>query len=61
MLPRTVSQGYRVGSWNTTARSGPGAVTARPSTRTSPADAASKPATMLSTVVLPQPLGPSRQ
>src|SRR3546814_7443167 len=36
-LRSTVAQGISAKSWNTKARSGPGPVTGRPSTRTSPA------------------------
>src|SRR5439155_24327939 len=43
--------------WKTTPRSAPGAATASPSTATCPAVGATKPATALSTVVLPQPDG----
>src|SRR5262245_9646495 len=39
-------------------RSAPGASTRRPSSSTSPALGASSPATMRSSVLLPQPLGP---
>src|SRR5262249_47173715 len=46
-------------SWNTTARSGPGFVTSRPSTRMRPALAAIKPSTTERNVVLPQPDGPT--
>src|SRR5262249_3829423 len=46
-------------SWNTTARSGPGFVTTRPSTRMRPALAAIKPSATERNVVLPQPDGPT--
>src|SRR5699024_1195012 len=46
--------------WKTTARSGPGPEIAEPLTRISPLVGYSKPATWLSTVVLPQPDGPTR-
>src|SRR5262249_37840451 len=46
-------------SWNTTARSGPGFVTTRPSTRMRPALAAIRPSTTERNVVLPQPDGPT--
>ena len=59
MFPTTVSHGNSAYSWNTTPRSGPGAITARPSSVTPPLDADSNPATMLSSVDLPQPLGPT--
>src|SRR5262249_37862344 len=49
----------REASWNTTARSGPGFVTTRPSTRMRPALAAIKPSTTERNVVLPQPDGPT--
>ncbi len=39
----------------------PGWLTASPSSQTAPATSGSKPATARSTVVLPQPDGPSRQ
>src|SRR5688572_9889248 len=60
-LPVTVSQGNSAYSWKTTPRSGAGPVTGRPSTRTVPVVGARKPATMFSSVDLPQPDGPSRQ
>src|SRR5579862_4203866 len=47
--------------WNTTARSHPGPRIGLPSIAIAPPVGSSKPASMLSTVVLPQPLGPSRQ
>ena len=47
--------------WNTTPRSRLAPVTGRPSIRICPDVGASKPASSFSTVVLPQPLGPSRQ
>src|SRR5881296_3007259 len=58
MLSRTVYQGKSAGSWKTTARRGSGARTGSPSKRTLPRVGASKPATMLSSVDLPQPDGP---
>jgi hypothetical protein len=54
----TVSQGSSEWFWNTTARSGPGAFTSLPSTMTPPEVALSRPATMFSTVDLPQPEWP---
>ena len=59
MFSRTVFQGNSANCWNTTARSGPGAVTGRPLTLTVPDVGASKPATMRRQVVLPQPDGPT--
>jgi hypothetical protein len=59
-LERTVSQGKSADSWNMTMRSGPGPWTTRPSTRTSPSSGSSRPAMMLSSVVLPHPDGPHR-
>jgi hypothetical protein len=53
-----VSQGSSEWFWNTTARSGPGAFTSRLSTITPPEVASSRPATMFSTVDLPQPEWP---
>src|SRR5438093_9373144 len=60
-LPATVSHGKSTYSWNTTPRSAPGPDTGRSSTRTSPAVGRRKPATMFSSVDLPQPDGPRRQ
>ena len=60
-LANTVRHGSRLSLWNTKPRSLPGSRTARPSSRTSPALAASSPATMRSNVVLPQPLGPTSE
>ena len=57
----TVFQGNSVGSWNTTPRSAPGSVTRSPSTVARPLSAATKPASTLSKVDLPQPEGPSTQ
>ncbi len=57
---RTVFQGGSwSNSWNTTTRSGPGAVTARPCRRTVPSAGAMNPAMDLSSVDLPQPDAPS--
>ena len=53
-----MSHGSSEWFWKTTARSGPGAFTSRPSTSTPPDVARSRPATMLSTVDLPQPEWP---
>src|SRR5512141_422148 len=55
----TVYQGKSAYSWNTTARSQPGSVTVLPPTQSSPRVGISKPASMLSSVVLPQPDGPT--
>src|SRR5436190_48911 len=60
MLSSTVYQGKSAGSWKTTARLGSGRSTRTPFTRTSPRVGRSKPATMLRSVDLPQPEGPSR-
>src|SRR5581483_11087933 len=58
----TVSQGNSASVlWNTTPRSTLGPVTALPPTDTRPALAGRNPATRLSSVDFPQPLGPSRQ
>src|SRR5438876_237374 len=59
MLLRTVRHGSSEASWKTTARSGPGFVTAWPSTRMRPAVAAMRPSTTERNVVLPQPDGPT--
>ena len=57
-----VSQPYSESSpWKTTPRFRLAPVTGRPSIRTSPKVGPSKPASILSTVVLPHPLGPRRQ
>ena len=57
-----VSHGYRESSpWNTTPRSREAPVTGLPNTSIRPAVGGVKPASMLSTVLLPQPDGPSRQ
>src|SRR5712691_5976866 len=52
---KQVSQGSREWFWNTTPRSGPGPVTSRSASRTWPPVGLSSPATMLSSVDLPQP------
>ena len=57
----TVRHGNRLSCWNTMARSGPGPATSRPSTRMRPAVTRIRPSTALSSVVLPQPLGPTMQ
>jgi len=57
----TVIQGKSAYSWKTMARSGPGFSTGLPKESTVPAEGATKPATMLSSVDFPQPEGPSRQ
>ena len=59
-LSMTFSQGNSAGSWKIITRSGPGPATARPSTMTCPVVGGSNPATRLSSVVLPQPDGPTR-
>ena len=60
---RTVIQGNRLRpySWNTTAMPSGGPVTGSPSSTTSPEVGASSPATHCSSVVLPQPDGPTTQ
>src|SRR5882757_8878905 len=58
---RTGSQSKRASLlWKTMPSSGPGAVTGRPSTVTEPEVVGRKPASVDSSVDLPQPLGPSR-
>src|SRR5690242_5477436 len=59
MFSRTVYQGNSAYSWNTTARSQPGSLMSSPPTLSSPRVGCSKPARRLSSVVLPQPLGPT--
>src|SRR6266542_3782057 len=59
MLSRTVYQGKSAYSWNTTARSHPGTVIGSPPTRSTPRVGCSNPARRLSSVVFPQPLGPT--
>ena len=54
-----VAQGSSAKSWNTKARSGPGPSIGLPLTSTLPPVAGISPAMILSSVVLPQPLGPS--
>ena len=58
MFSRTVSQGKSVYDWNTMPRSAPGAATGVPSSTTRPVVGVSRPATMRSSVDLPQPEGP---
>ena len=57
---RTVSHGKRASSWNTTHRSGPGPAIRSPPTSTLPESGERNPATRRSSVLLPQPLLPSR-
>src|SRR6266705_1938661 len=52
---KQVSQGSREWFWNTTPRSGPGPETSRSASRTWPSVGLSSPATILSSVDLPQP------
>src|ERR1700687_147426 len=59
MFCTTVYQGNNAYSWNTTARSHPGAVIASPPTLSSPRVGCSNPARRLSKVVFPHPLGPT--
>ena len=54
-----VFHGNSANCWKTTARSGPGAVTGRPPTLTTPALGNSNPAAMRRHVVLPHPDGPT--
>ena len=60
MLPRTESHGNSAGSWNRTARSGPGPVIGAPSSNAWPPLGRSRPASTFRIEVFPQPLGPSR-
>src|SRR5262249_30389328 len=60
-LSNTVRHGRRLSLWNTKPLSPPGAATVRPSSSTAPDVAGSSPATMRSSVVLPQPLGPTSE
>src|SRR6185437_5273700 len=55
----TVYQGNNAYSWNTTERSHPGSLIASPPTFNSPRVGASNPASRLSNVVFPHPLGPT--
>jgi hypothetical protein len=55
----TVRQGSRIGFWNTMPMSVRGAATTVPPTAILPALAGSRPAISLSSVLLPQPLGPT--
>src|SRR5437870_5933919 len=59
MFCTTVYQGNNAYSWNTTARSHPGAVITLPPTLSSPRVGCSNPARRLSKVVFPHPLGPT--
>src|SRR6266545_17194 len=52
---KQVSQGSREWFWNTTPRSGPGPVTSRSASRICPPVGSTSPATILSSVDLPQP------
>ena len=68
ILSRTARCGNRAKSWNTiptplcsTATSNEGLLKQRPLTQTSPCRGCSNPAMVRNKVVLPQPLGPSRQ
>src|SRR4051812_20887993 len=61
MLSSTVIHGSSENCWKTTARSGPGPLTSRPSTTTCPSSFGSRPAMIRSNVVLPQPDGPSSE
>ena len=56
---RTLIHSNRAPCWKTIPRSAPGSVTGVPPSDTAPAVGARKPATMLSSVVLPHPEGPS--
>src|SRR6266508_2231453 len=58
MFSRTVSHGNSVYDWKTMPRSAPGALTGAPSSSTRPDVGASSPATIRSSVDLPQPDGP---
>ena len=60
MLPRTDSHGNSAGSWNRTARSGPGPVIGRPSSNAWPPLGRSSPASTFRIEVFPQPLGPEQ-
>ena len=57
-LRSTLAHGISAKSWNTKARSGPGAATGVPFTSTRPDVAWTSPAMIFSVVVFPQPLGP---
>src|SRR5438552_14570925 len=59
MLSSTLNQGKSAASWNTTLRRGSGRRTGCPRNSTSPRVGPSNPATMLRSVDLPQPDGPS--
>src|SRR5262249_62249669 len=60
MLPATGRQGRSTGGWKTTPTSGTGPRTTVPRTRILPPLTGVSPATSLSNVDLPQPLGPTR-
>ena len=60
-LASTVRHGSRFGVWNTKPKSSCGPTTSRPRMVTRPSLACVMPATMRSSVVLPQPLGPSSE
>jgi hypothetical protein len=60
-LESTVRQGNRLKCWKTTALSREGPTDGTPPISTSPSDWCKSPATIRSRVVLPHPLGPSRQ
>src|SRR5579864_761857 len=57
----TVYQGNSAYSWNTTERSHPGSLISSPPTFNSPRVGASNPASRLSNVVFPHPLGPTME
>src|ERR1700682_562685 len=61
MFSTTFSHGKTPFSWKTKIRRASGPVTGSPSTSTSPEVASRNPATMLSSVDFPHPLGPTRQ
>ncbi len=58
-LSSTVRQGSSTGAWNTMPTSRLGPSTGRPRSSTSPLVRRSRPARILSSVLLPQPLGPT--
>ncbi len=59
-LSITVRQGRSTGCWKTKPTSGKGPVTGCSRTRMCPRLTGTRPATSLSSVLLPQPLGPTR-
>jgi len=59
MLSNTVIHGMSEKFWNTTMRSMPGRRISRPSRTTPPAEGRSRPAMMLSSVLLPHPEWPT--